>query len=106
MTQTPTERLLALRTELLARRDRLAGHFQPSEDPAPRDEQQLQHQNDEVVDALARQTATELADIDTALQRLEEGTYGQCARCGEAIAAERLLAMPGAVRCVQCAELA
>ncbi|HZP42444.1 MAG TPA: TraR/DksA C4-type zinc finger protein [Candidatus Binatia bacterium] len=45
----------------------------------------------------------EIADIDAALQRMIDGTYGQCAGCGEAIPLARLRAMPTAAFCVECA---
>lgn len=43
-----------------------------------------------------------LTGINNALERLEDGNYGICARCGNAIDMERLLATPQAVFCVQC----
>jgi RNA polymerase-binding protein DksA len=42
--------------------------------------------------------------IEDALQRIEDGTYGKCELCGEAIAAPRLEALPYARMCIQCAE--
>jgi DnaK suppressor protein len=53
---------------------------------------------------LNRSTAFDLADrqthlieeIDAALQRIEDGTYGLCARCGKPLDEERLKAMPTA----------
>jgi DnaK suppressor protein len=42
--------------------------------------------------------------VDAALARVDEGTYGTCAVCGEAIPEERLEARPLSVRCVTCAE--
>ena len=42
------------------------------------------------------------AEILAALQRIEEGTYGKCVRCGNEIPAERLEAMPRATLCVTC----
>ncbi|WP_052667421.1 TraR/DksA family transcriptional regulator [Nitriliruptor alkaliphilus] len=44
--------------------------------------------------------------IDHALGRMEEGTYGTCAVCGEVIPHERLEVRPLSVRCVRCAEAA
>ena len=38
-----------------------------------------------------------------ALQKLDEGTYGRCDRCGAAIPIRRLQAMPDSVLCVACA---
>jgi DnaK suppressor protein len=45
-----------------------------------------------------------LRDIDFALQRLEEGTYGVCVDCDGQIPARRLRALPWASRCVGCQE--
>ena len=42
-----------------------------------------------------------LRDIDEAQSRLEAGTYGQCQRCGQPIADERLEAMPAARYCLE-----
>jgi DnaK suppressor protein len=44
-----------------------------------------------------------LADLDLALERLDDGTYGVCERCGRPIPAERLAARPSARTCVACA---
>ena len=45
-----------------------------------------------------------LAGIDQALRRLDAGTYGTCGECGNAIASERLRALPFAARCKPCEE--
>ncbi|PZN11630.1 MAG: conjugal transfer protein TraR, partial [Bacillota bacterium] len=45
-----------------------------------------------------------LADVDGALARIEEGTYGYCQRCGRPIPRERLEALPATPYCVACAE--
>jgi RNA polymerase-binding protein DksA len=45
----------------------------------------------------------EIAEIDAAIQRLAEGTYGLCEGCGEPIARERLRVVPAARFCVDCA---
>jgi DnaK suppressor protein len=52
--------------------------------------------------ALRNNSQDLLAQVDSALQRLDEGTYGVCARCGNAIAAERLEALPYATYCITC----
>ncbi|GGM40162.1 TraR/DksA family transcriptional regulator [Promicromonospora citrea] len=51
---------------------------------------------------LASATAR-LADVDAALARIADGTYGVCERCGRPIARERLLARPTARTCIACA---
>ena len=43
-----------------------------------------------------------LAQIDDALQRIEDGTFGTCRTCGRPIAPERLEAMPWATQCIDC----
>lgn len=52
--------------------------------------------------AQARSIAATLADVDRALAKLSEGTYGTCDRCGGPIPEERLEAKPAAVLCVGC----
>jgi DnaK suppressor protein len=44
--------------------------------------------------------------IDEALRRLEDGTYGTCEDCSREINPERLKAMPFARRCVECQQKA
>ena len=43
-----------------------------------------------------------LAAIDSALQRIDEGTYGSCVSCGGQIRYERLEATPWASLCIDC----
>ena len=52
--------------------------------------------------AAARSIAGALADVDRALAKLDEGSYGICDRCGQPITPERLEAMPSATLCVTC----
>ena len=44
----------------------------------------------------------ELAEVDTALARIAEGSYGTCSDCGEPIGWPRLNAQPTAERCIAC----
>lgn len=43
-----------------------------------------------------------LRDINNALERIENGTYGTCKYCGKTINEKRLLARPAASACVEC----
>jgi DnaK suppressor protein len=43
-----------------------------------------------------------LNDVDRALERIEEGKYGECARCGKEIGAARLEFRPESTLCVDC----
>ena len=45
-----------------------------------------------------------LALIESSLERIEEGTYGQCEECGVKIPKTRLNAIPYTTLCVRCAE--
>jgi DnaK suppressor protein len=45
-----------------------------------------------------------LADVEEALSRLQDGTYGRCLTCGQPIPDRRLEAIPWAVRDVKCEE--
>ena len=51
----------------------------------------------------ARTLYQTITQIDTALDRLRDGTYGTCQGCGEAIPTERLEAVPWTTLCVGCA---
>jgi len=53
----------------------------------------------------ARELDAMLRDVDRALQKIEEGTYGICDRCGKLIPEERLDARPWSVLCVEDAVL-
>ncbi len=55
------------------------------------------------IGALVRQARLHLAEIDAATARVNEGTYGVCEGCGEAIGADRLDARPVARTCIRCA---
>ena len=46
-----------------------------------------------------------LKAINEALQRIDDGTFGTCGRCGTPIAEERLEAIPYANRCIDCKRL-
>lgn len=43
-----------------------------------------------------------LAQIESALQRLDNGLYGLCAGCGASILPERLAIVPSTIFCVEC----
>ena len=43
-----------------------------------------------------------LADIDSALKRIDDGSYGTCVSCGQEIPVPRLEAYPAASLCIDC----
>ena len=55
------------------------------------------------VEALMRQLQEHLAELAAAEERLADGSYGRCERCGVVIPEERLEARPTARTCVTCA---
>ncbi|MGO9560642.1 MAG: TraR/DksA family transcriptional regulator [Acidimicrobiales bacterium] len=56
------------------------------------------------VGSLLDQARKSLADIDGAIERERQGTYGVCTVCGSVIAAERLEALATTTVCIACAE--
>jgi DnaK suppressor protein len=94
--------LEAQRTELAARSGRLEAELA---EPLSADweEQAVQREDDESLDAQASLIDRDIAAIDAALGRIDNGSYGICAVCGEGIAEARLAAMPTTTRCVACA---
>ena len=54
--------------------------------------------------ALEVRRQQDLKKIEAALKRLDEGEYGYCFKCGEAIAAGRLESDPAAPLCAACAQ--
>ena len=54
----------------------------------------------QAVERIAQVVDAKLGDVERALEKLDEGTYGYCDACGSAIGAERLEAIPWAVRCI------
>lgn len=55
------------------------------------------------VAALLDQAREHLTQIDVAMRKLAEGSYGRCERCGQDIGAARLAARPVAATCMSCA---
>jgi len=100
------QQLLARLAALERRVVRLSGDLRHESDPLERDfeEQATQRENEEVLAGLDDAGRRELVAIRAALRRIEAGTYGTCTACGEAIAPQRLRALPTATRCVDCAE--
>jgi DnaK suppressor protein len=62
----------------------------------------LDSAQDEITSQLAEVESRELASIESALERMRDGTYGKCEACGAVIPLARLQALPYAVLCIQC----
>jgi DnaK suppressor protein len=107
----PLERLGAERAGRLARIAALSGDVDDIVDSASSTTADDEHDPEGATigferaqaQALLAQARRRLAEIDTAVARVRDGSYGTCANCGRPIAAERLEARPGATTCIDCA---
>jgi DnaK suppressor protein len=113
LTQTDRDRL---KSELEARRAQLRVEVKAQltgsgDDRVVGLRNRIEESGDEwgVADGLAeldlaevRHSLAELTNVDAALARMRDGTYGECIDCGDPIAPARLAAYPTAQRCVRC----
>ena len=67
------------------------------------EEQAIDLADDEALEGVDEVLRAEIQQIRLALLRIENGTYGTCAICGNEIRRERLEARPIATRCIECA---
>jgi DnaK suppressor protein len=88
--------------ELKERQQRVAGDLSEPLNPDSA-ERAVEAEDDTSLEAQAALIAGEIASVQRALLRIENGTYGECVRCGEAIAPKRLEARPEAALCIECA---
>ena len=88
--------------ELEARQGRIAEDLA---EPLSADsgEQAVEKEDDASLEGQGALVAREIASVKRALARIEDGTYGECVRCGEEIAPARLEARPEAALCIDCA---
>jgi RNA polymerase-binding transcription factor DksA len=99
----------ACKNRLTRRLAELEGRLHDIEDeldePAAADfeERATEREGDEVLESLGQAGLTEIRQIRAALARIEAGTYGVCAECGEEISTERLEVVPHAMTCRRCA---
>lgn len=96
------DELLEQKAILAARLERIHANVRRGFD-ADSKEMAKELEDTEVVDALGNEARDELARIAATLQRIEEGSYGNCIECGDAIDAARMEAYPYADECIECA---
>jgi DnaK suppressor protein len=98
------ERLLTQQSQLVQRVLQLETELHNMEEE--RDIEHMDHAQEEAVNdefiALDEYSRQEMEEIQAALARIEDGTYGFCARCGDPIDPKRLEILPTARYCVQC----
>jgi DnaK suppressor protein len=95
-------RLEALLGELEGRQNRIAQVLAEPLNPDS-SEQAVEMEDDVSLEAQRALIAREIASVKRALTRIENGTYGECVRCGAEIAPRRLEARPEAALCIECA---
>jgi RNA polymerase-binding protein DksA len=115
-----TDRQLAqLRAKLEARRAQLLAEAQqgldesatrsfaatPDRPIAESGDESVADEEEDLNLAMIGRDVNELHDIDGALARMDDGTYGQCTECGGEIPFARLEAYPTATRCVRDQEI-
>ena len=101
-----------LREQLQARRRDLLAQIEGVDDavrPVELDQQSVGRvsrvdaiQQQQMALANRQQAAALLRNVELALQRIDDGSYGACLECGEAIAEARLQAQPWAGLCIDC----
>ncbi|KGJ88120.1 TraR/DksA family transcriptional regulator [Thalassotalea sp. ND16A] len=94
-----TKRIIELQTRV----DSIHGDFAEGR-AADWSEQAGERENDEVLNALESEAKIEIQQLSNAIARIDRGSYGQCASCGEDIATERLKVQPAATKCIECAD--
>jgi RNA polymerase-binding transcription factor DksA len=63
----------------------------------------VEREEDEVLEGIGQAGLSEIRVIRAALDRIAEGTYGDCAKCGEPISEARLDVLPATPFCSRCA---
>ena len=101
-TEATKDRLEAQLAELKERQDRIARDLAEPLN-ADSSEQAVEMEDDASLEGQAALIAREIASVNRALLRVENGTYGECVRCGGEIAPRRLEVRPEASMCISCA---
>ncbi len=110
-----TEELTRLRQDLEAERERIRAHIDELLDMLRLEDREIGSGEDDAdiaaraisyngLLALMESEQQTLAEIENALQAMEEGTYGRCLSCGREIEPARLQARPFARLCITCQE--
>ncbi len=102
------EKLLTLRASLLGdmthmEDDSLKDHAKTISIPTDREEIGSDNSDQELTLTLHGSDEGILDQVEAAIRRIEDGGYGRCEKCGEAIPKNRLDAIPYAADCVRCA---
>lgn len=103
------QRLLALRSRLLGDMTQMEDnalnkdHSRTTSMPTSMAELGSENSDQELTLSLLGSDQDAFGQIEAALTRIEDGSYGQCDKCGGKIPKSRLDAIPYTAQCVQCA---
>jgi DnaK suppressor protein len=102
------ERLLALRARIQGEStqmedDALKDHSKTTSIPTDIEELGSDNADQELTLSLLGSEEDALEQIEAAIERIENGSYGECETCGLKIPKSRLEAIPYAAQCVRCA---
>ncbi|MFA7604722.1 MAG: TraR/DksA family transcriptional regulator [Novosphingobium sp.] len=95
-------RLEAQLAELEGRLERIGEALAEPLDP-DFSEQAVEMEDDASLEGQGALITRQIASVQRALDRIDNGTYGECVRCGADIAPGRLDARPEAALCIDCA---
>lgn len=104
-TEKRRQTLLLKKEELVNKGTRVTQGIRHTENELSRnfEDQATERENDEVLDALKNGINLEIRQIDAALMRISEGSYGICISCGKPVGNKRQEALPYATQCIECA---
>ena len=99
------ERKRQLEARLAALEEKLRGIDEELDSHQSRDWEELavEREGDEVLEGEGRAGKVEIVAIRAALVRIDDGTYGECTKCGDDIAEARLDLLPFTPFCADCA---
>lgn len=95
-------RLTNMLAELEGRQRRIGEDLDEPLDPDS-GERAVEMEDDAALEGQAALLSREIASVKRALARIDDGSYGECVRCGGDIAPARLEARPEAALCIDCA---
>jgi len=95
------KRTLTERVHELAKQDPFANPERTNDNAASDTEASEESDHDRVA-AMVDELKTKLQNVEDALVRIEQGTYGACIECGNMIDTDRLSILPMATLCVSC----
>jgi len=96
------EKLVNRQKELTERLEEIEHDLDEPADPDV-EERATEREGDEVMESLGNAGLLEIKQIEAALTRVDDGSYGECVKCGEDISDERLELLPATPYCRNCA---